>query len=282
MIRRLPTDCGWIEIADEGSCRCVQGNASHDPVVLLHGFTGDKDIWLELRERLAANRRVISFDLPGHGGTRIGDRIENYSIESAAAMLVTALTTTLSIPRFTLIGYSMGGRLALFIALRYAASVSRLVIESASAGISDPGERARRRADDTALAEFIRAKGIVAFVDRWEAMALFQSLAALPPETLRKLREQRLTCSPAGLACSLLAMGSGSQPWLGGELPQLRLPVLVMAGALDRKFADLGGSLSSVIPGSRLQIIDRAGHLPHLERPARFLRIVTDFLNEAG
>lgn len=281
MIRRLRMGPSLIELADEGPCAPVSANSSRDPVVLLHGFTGSKDIWLDLREKLSLERRVISFDLSGHGGTRVGAEIENYSIENASAMVVAVLVKLLAIPRFSLVGYSMGGRLALFIALRYAAHVSRLVLESASPGIADPDERARRRADDQELAAFIETNGIVAFIDRWETMPLFGSLARVPPGALRLLREQRLACSPTELARSLLGMGSGSQPWLGGELSTLRIPVLVIAGVLDQKFVEIGKCLSSEIRGSCLQIIDSAGHMAHLEQPAQFHRLVTDFVNPA-
>ncbi len=212
MIRRIRMGRALIELADEGPCAPVSADSSRDPVVLLHGFTGSKDIWLDLRQKLSLERRVISFDLSGHGGTRVGAEIENYSIENASAMVVTVLVKLLAIPRFSLVGYSMGGRLALFIALRYVAHVSRLVLESASPGIADPDERAHRRADDEELAAFMNANSIGAFVDRWEKMPLFESLARARSDVNQRLREQRMACSPTELARSLIQMGAGSQP----------------------------------------------------------------------
>jgi len=281
VIRQLSVGGSLIELDDEGPRAPAPGSPPREPIVLLHGFTGSRDIWLDLREKLCPDRRVISFDLPGHGGTRVGDEIENYSIESTSAMVIAALENFLGAPRFALLGYSMGGRLALFIALKYSTQVSRLVLESASPGIAGADERARRRADDGALAAFARTNGIAAFVDRWEKAPLFASLARLPPDTLRRLREQRIRCSAEELARSLIGMGTGVQPWLGDELAALRIPVLVIAGAMDQKFVEIGKYMCSQIPNSQFQIIGGAGHMPHLEQPSQFWRAVADFLDAA-
>ena len=278
MIRRIELELGTFVFSDEAPCASAAKNAPRDPVVLLHGFTGSKDSWLELREKLKGTHRVVSIDLPGHGGTAVGDAIENYSMERSAAMLAAALAKILDDARFSLVGYSMGGRLALYVALAYGARVSRLVLESACAGIADLSERARRRQSDEELAAFIERAGIEAFVSRWERLPLFESLAKLPADGRERLRRQRLECSAAGLARSLRAMGTGAQPWLGERLGELAMPVLVVAGALDRKFVEIGRDLASRIPRARLEIIEGSGHVPHLERPEEFNRLVTNFL----
>ncbi|MFZ0890477.1 MAG: alpha/beta fold hydrolase, partial [Candidatus Binataceae bacterium] len=176
--RRVTVGCGVVELADEGP---EAGRLGSPPVVLLHGFTGSKESWRELREQLRATRRVVSLDLPGHGATEInGDRFQ-CSIESTARIVIEALDV-LGIARFALVGYSMGGRLALSIALDYGARLERLVLESASAGIADPGERRQRQQADDELARFVESAGIEAFVNRWESMPLFESQRALAAE----------------------------------------------------------------------------------------------------
>lgn len=252
--------------------------AARDPVVLLHGFTGSKESWRELREQLRPDRRVVSIDLPGHGGTRVGIDVENYSIEHAAAMVIRLLTEVLAVPRFSILGYSMGGRLALFIALNYGAHINRLVLESASPGIADCGDRAARRHADAELAAFAESAGIEAFVKRWESIPLFESMARMPAERIDRLRRERLGCRIEELARSLRGMGTGAQPWLGGELPALRMPILAIAGALDFKFTAIGEQIAALASDARFEAIGGAGHAPHLERPHEFNRVVADFL----
>ncbi len=266
-----------VEFSDEGPRAAP---ARHLPVVLLHGFTGSKESWRELRAELSAARRVVSIDLPGHGGTQAGADLQNYSMQGAATMVMTLMAGRLGTPRFALLGYSMGARLALWIALTHPSRVERLILESASPGIADDAERMRRRRSDRELAAFAESRRIEAFVERWERKPLFDSLAALEPETRDELRRARLRCSPAGLARSLRAMGAGAQPWLGDRLGGLSMPTLLVAGALDLKFAGIARAMAAGITRARLAIIDGAGHLPHLERPSAFNRVVARFLDE--
>lgn len=271
-----------VEFSDEGPCAQSLTAERRVPAVLLHGFTGAKESWLELRERLSRSRRVIAIDLPGHGGTDAGPELANYSMRSAAATVVGLTAGHLDAPRFVLVGYSMGGRLALTIALDYASRVEKLVLESASPGIADDDERARRRHSDEELAAFAESHGIAAFVDRWERNPLFDSLATLAPDKRDDLRRVRLGCSAEGLAKSLRAMGTGAQPWLGSRLSELKSPTLLIVGSLDQKFRGIAREMASLIPFARLEIIDSAGHAPHLEQSAEFNRVVVQFLDNAA
>lgn len=279
MIGRVALGASIVEFSDEGPWVHVPHQQRRVPVVLLHGFTGSKESWLELRGELSHSRRVVSIDLPGHGGTQTGPGLENYSMPSAAAMVTTLLTENLGAPRFVLLGYSMGGRLALAIALDYPSRVEQLVLESASPGIADQSERARRRQSDEELAAFVETRGIEAFVDRWERNPRFDSLVALASDQRKRLRSLRLRCSASGLARSLRAMGAGAQPWLGDRLAELQTPTLLVAGALDHKFAEIGRAMAARIPRAGLEIIGGAGHAPHLEQPAQFNRVVARFLD---
>jgi 2-succinyl-6-hydroxy-2,4-cyclohexadiene-1-carboxylate synthase len=279
MNRRVALGNTTVEFSDEGPSALPADSPARDPVVLLHGFTGSKESWRDLREELRPDRRVVSIDLPGHGGTRVGSEVENYSIERGAAMVIRLLTEVLGVPRFSLLGYSMGGRLALFIALRYGAHINRLVLESASAGIADPAEREARRHADAELAAFAERAGIEAFVKRWESMPLFESMARMPAEKIERIRRERLACSVEELGRSLGGMGTGTQPWLGGEIAALRMPTLVIAGALDLKFTAIGRQIAAAAGDARFEAIAGAGHAPHLERPREFNRAVADFLN---
>ena len=279
MNRRVEIGAATVEFCDQGPSALAPDAPAREPVVLLHGFTGSKESWRDLREELRQNRRVVSIDLPGHGGTRAGNDVENYSIERAAAMVIRLLTEILGVPRFSLLGYSMGGRLALFIALKHGAHINRLVLESSSPGIADPAEREARRKADAELAAFAERAGIEAFAKRWESMPLFESMARMPAEKIDRLRRERLSCRVEELGRSLRGMGTGVQPWLGGEIAALSMPALVIAGALDLKFTAIGRQIAAATGDARFESIAGAGHAPHLERPREFNRAVADFLS---
>lgn len=274
MIRRIPVRHGVLELADE----VPDGRPPAVPaIVLLHGFTGSKESWLELREELRKTRRVLSLDLPGHGATQISGDASRFSMESTARSVIEALEA-LDITRFALVGYSMGGRLALYLALEYGTRVERLALESASAGIADPDERRRRKQADEELAKFLESAPIDAFVKRWESMPLFDSQRELGAGVRESLRRARLSCTPAGLAASLRGIGTGNQPWLGARLGELALPVLIVVGALDSKFMKIGAHLARGIRRASLSVVSGAGHTPHLERPAEFNRALINFI----
>ena len=271
MIRQIRVPQGFVEMSDEG--------VGDDAVLLLHGFTGSKESWLDLRRALAPRRRVIAIDLPGHGGTEVGADPADHSMERVAEMIERVLQA-LAIEHIAIIGYSMGGRLALYFTLSRPQRVCRLVLESASAGLADSAERAERAAADEALAALVESAGIEAFVAKWQALPLFQSLADLREEARERLRRQRLACSPAGLAASLRGMGTGVQPWLGDRLEEIGIPVLLITGGRDTKFTRIGSELRRAISGARLEIVAEAGHIPHLEGPKEFNHIVSEFLQE--
>jgi pimeloyl-ACP methyl ester carboxylesterase len=101
----------------------------------------------------------------------------------------------------------------------------------------------------------------------------------MPAEKINRLRRERLGCCVEELARSLRGMGTGAQPWLGGELPALRMPTLAIAGTLDLKFTAIAEQIAALASDARFEAVGGAGHAPHLERPREFNRVVTDFLN---
>ncbi len=147
------------------------------PVLLLHGFTGSSENWGDLVGPLSTSYRVISVDLPGHGLTNSPAEISRYSIENVAQQLIQLLDHLGASPAHWL-GYSMGGRLALYAALNFPESFLSLTLESGTAGIVDYEERQERRRHDNSLADFIEKEGIPAFVDYWERLPIFASQMA--------------------------------------------------------------------------------------------------------
>lgn len=178
-----------------------------------------------------------------------------------------------------LVGYSLGGRLALAYAARNPGGVRRLVLESSSPGLETEEERAERRTTDEALAHSLEADGLEAFVEHWEALELFESQRALPDAVRSAHRARRLLNHPGSLAASLRGLGTGVLPSCWGSLPKLGVPVLILVGALDRKFAAIGARMAGLLPDARLVEIPGAGHAVHLERPEAWLGAVTGFLS---
>jgi 2-succinyl-6-hydroxy-2,4-cyclohexadiene-1-carboxylate synthase len=245
-------------------------------LVLLHGFTGSSQTWAQF-DKSWPDLRLIAVDLPGHGESDSPRDMIHYSLHSTLAELREILDK-LQLERVTLLGYSLGARIALHFALKYPERVSRLVLESASPGIKNPAEGTQRRRDDEALAGKLERDGIEAFVDYWQALPLWKSQAALPTARREALRCQRLQNSTTGLANSLRGVGAGSCPPVYDRLGELTMPLLVIAGELDRRYSELALLIAAGAPAATLQIIGNAGHAVHLERPEEFAAAVGEFL----
>lgn len=255
----------------------IEEAGAGEPLVLLHGFTGRAANWRPLLPRLARQWRVIAIDLPGHGDSGAPAGVARYKMAHVAADLVELVTRRAAAPAHWL-GYSMGGRLALYVAVKHPGLMQSLIVESATAGLSNTAERQARRAADEALAARIERDGIAAFVDSWEQLPLFAGLARLPEEARAALHNQRLDNNPAGLANSLRGMGAGAQPSLWSRLASATAPTLLIAGAEDAKFVALNERLSTALPNATLCLVADAGHTVHLEQPEAFSAAVTRFL----
>jgi 2-succinyl-6-hydroxy-2,4-cyclohexadiene-1-carboxylate synthase len=248
-------------------------------LLLLHGFTGSSESWTPLLPALSEHFRVLAVDLPGHGRTNAGDDVAAYAVPRVVDELVRVLDEHDAATAHVL-GYSMGGRVALALAAHAPARVKRLLLESASPGLATAAERAVRVAADEALAARIEARGIEAFVDEWERLPLFASQASLPEEVRRRVRVQRLRCDPRGLALSLRGMGTGAQPPLWDALPRLRMPVHLLVGGRDAKFVAIARDMQRAVPHAALTIAPDAGHTVHLEDPATWTAVVTAYSAE--
>jgi 2-succinyl-6-hydroxy-2,4-cyclohexadiene-1-carboxylate synthase len=236
-------------------------------VALVHGFTQTLASFEPLAERLRRRWRTVRVDLPGHGGSGA----VRADLPGAAELLGGAAGAG------AYLGYSLGGRVCLRLALDRPELVRALVLVGASPGIADAGERAERGAADEALARELERDGVAAFLDRWLAGPLF---ATLPEE--RAGRAERLGNGPAGLAAALRLLGTGAQEPLWARLPELAVPVLLVAGELDGKFAALAERMAAATGRrARVALVPGAGHAAHLERPGRFGDLVERFLEEA-
>lgn len=256
----------------------IWSNGAGFPLLLLHGFTGSHETWQPLVDQLSEAHLVTTLDLPGHG---ISDMpvAQSWSFTTVVDDLAWIIASQLG-GSADILGYSMGGRLALGLAVSHPGRVRNLILESTSPGISDDQERRARQLADEQLAERISTGGLEAFVTDWERLPMWDSQAVLPDNVLLRQRQIRLGQNPHGLAANLRATGTGAQPSYWDRLPGFRVPALLIAGELDTKFAEIAAGMHESLPHSRLEIVTSAGHAVHLERPARYVELVSDFLKQ--
>jgi 2-succinyl-6-hydroxy-2,4-cyclohexadiene-1-carboxylate synthase len=232
-----------------------------DPLVtFLPGFAQRGDAWASVADRVAQKYRSLLIDFSTwtfDGRLReIADRVDDGDV---------------------VVGYSMGGRLALKAALRRPGKFGALVLVGTSAGIEDPDARAERREEDEALADWIEHHSIEEFAERWEAQPVF---ASQPPELVSAQREGRLSHKPERLAQLLRSAGQGMFEPVWHDLESIDCPVLAVAGELDTKYADASYRIAERVKHGRARLIPDAGHAPQLERPGEFANVLLDFLDE--
>lgn len=233
-------------------------------IVFVHGFTQTANSWKPIAERFVEDgNQVLVVDLPGHGG----------SANVRADLRRTADMVAQMGGGGTYVGYSLGGRVCLHLALMYPHLVRSLVLIGAHPGIADADERAARRASDDALADQLLDVGLEAFLAEWMTLPLFGGF-----DTGEADRADRLRNTPEGLAASLRMAGTGEQLPLWPRLRELNMPVLAMAGADDAKFAAVAEQIATAVPAGRHRLISGAAHAAHLQQPAEVSEAIASAL----
>ena len=244
-------------------------------MLFLHGFMGSCDDWRGVGEELERRAFAVAVDLPGHGASLALP--PGACATEGAARAVIGVLDELALEKASLVGYSMGGRLALYLALRHPERCSRLLLESATPGLEGEEERAARRAADEKKARSLESGDFEAFLQDWYRQPLFASLAR-DKGLLRSTLEARRRNDPAELARSLRCMGTGNQPSLWEELPGLRVAVLAVAGELDEKFVEITGRISRVTSKVRAVVVPGVGHNLRAEAPEAYLGLLRKVL----
>ncbi len=246
------------------------GDASGPAMLLLHGFTGSGRNWDELAKKLPG-WRIIAPDLPGHGETAPPS-----GAMPEVALDLAALLDQLGVDQAVVIGYSMGGRLALHLAVQAPERVRALVVIGATPGLLDAEARAERVAADEQLAQRIESD-FEGFVRDWEAQSMFATQKAMSTESQEQIRAIRRSHHPKALAAALRLLGTGSQPPLHDRLAGLTMPVLWVVGEYDQKFRAIADAVHPLLPDARFAILPYAGHAVHLERPSAFKTLLLSF-----
>ncbi|MDW0116047.1 2-succinyl-6-hydroxy-2,4-cyclohexadiene-1-carboxylate synthase [Sporosarcina thermotolerans] len=257
----------------------MEGEPHLPTIIFLHGFTGSTATWREVREQFRGSYRTVSIDLTGHGKTTIPENPERYSMEEQIEDL-NELIEQLSIQSFYLVGYSMGGRIALGYTIKYPEHVRALILESASPGLKEELEREQRRNADALLAKKITENGITSFVDKWENIPLFESQKSLSEKKRQDVRTERLQQSEIGLANSLLGIGTGSQKSYWDELETLNTAVYLITGEFDAKFVAIAREMKNLVEKCRHSIVPEVGHAIHVENPSIFATMIKEYLHQ--
>ncbi|MEG3895880.1 MULTISPECIES: 2-succinyl-6-hydroxy-2,4-cyclohexadiene-1-carboxylate synthase [unclassified Microcoleus] len=252
----------------------LTGHKNQPIILLLHGFTCDCQDFNPIISLLSKSYCCLAVDLPGHGETIVIGDESCYNMPNTAQALI-ELLNDLQIDKCLLLGYSMGGRLALYMTLHFPERFEKVVLESASPGLKTEKERARRLQADSQIAQNLENSNIKDFLLNWYDRPLFKSLKNSP--NFDKLIETRLANNPLELAKSLRNIGTGNQPSLWEKLPQNQIPILLLAGEYDDKFTTINTEIASLCPASSLEIVPKAGHNIHLENLDQFVALVREF-----
>ncbi|UOB78537.1 2-succinyl-6-hydroxy-2,4-cyclohexadiene-1-carboxylate synthase [Bacillus sp. ZJS3] len=250
---------------------------SGEPLLLLHGFTGSMETWRSFVPSWSEQFQVILVDIVGHGKTESPEDVTHYDIRNVALQMK-ELLDYLHIEKAHILGYSMGGRLAITMACLYPEYVRSLLLENCTAGLKSEDERKERCEKDERLAHKIEREGIESFVSMWESIPLFETQKRLAQNVQEAVRKERLANNPKGLANSLRGMGTGAQPSWWNELKNLKMPVLLMNGEQDEKFFRILKNIEKCVSDVKFVKIDGAGHAIHVEQPEKFDTIVKGFL----
>ncbi|PSB40786.1 2-succinyl-6-hydroxy-2,4-cyclohexadiene-1-carboxylate synthase [filamentous cyanobacterium Phorm 6] len=252
----------------------LTNNRNQPLILLLHGFTGDCQDFSPIISLLSKSYCCLAVDLPGHGKTKVNGDESCYNMSNTAQALI-HLLDDLQIDKCLLLGYSMGGRLALYMTLHFSDRFEKVVLESASPGLMTAKDRSHRLESDSHTAQKLENSNLKEFLLSWYDRPLFQSLKKSP--NFHRLIEARLVNNAIELAKSLRNMGTGNQPSLWAQLAQNQIPLLLLVGAYDDKFKTINTEIASLCPAASFQIVPKAGHNIHFENIDKFVEVVRQF-----
>jgi 2-succinyl-6-hydroxy-2,4-cyclohexadiene-1-carboxylate synthase len=251
--------------------------AGQAPLLLLHGFAGDGTAWEPVRAGLGKAAPLLSVDLVGHGRSPAPEDPARYTLDACVADLEAVLKRERCGPVWA-VGYSMGGRVALSLALARPRLLRGVVLVSTHPGLESIGDRNARAEADERLAQQILEKGMEWFAEYWLNLPLFHSLWRIPEDRFNVEHQRRLKQRPEGLVRALRGMGAGQMPSYWDRLDGIDMPCLIVTGGEDERYSALGARMAMRVPGAELARIPEVGHAVHTEQPATFVRTVTAFL----
>jgi 2-succinyl-6-hydroxy-2,4-cyclohexadiene-1-carboxylate synthase len=252
-----------------------RGAADGPPILFLHGFMAHGGIWLPTMEQLPEGFRSIALDLPGHGQTDAD--LKHMTFDALSDVIAAFAGITIRRPAI-LVGYSMGGRIALRTALRHPGYFCGLVLESANPGIENSAARKERLTSDKKWADKLRQGDIRAFLQEWYTQPVFSSLHR-KPELIEQIIQKKSDNNPGALAEVMFRLSQGKQPPLWDQLQEWEAPTLIIAGELDQTYTDIARRMATSLKNPTLRIVPDAGHIVHLENNKDFVAALKFFLS---
>jgi 2-succinyl-6-hydroxy-2,4-cyclohexadiene-1-carboxylate synthase len=266
---------------------CFNGDLTKPVILFLHGFMGNCEEFENVLSLLSSsnsclnNLSFLTVDLPGHGKTEVLGCEDYYTMEFTAQGIINLLDE-LKVSKCYLVGYSMGGRLALYLTLNFPERFYKVILESASPGLSTQAERLERVKSDSQIAKKLNRintnEEFTAFLSAWYNQVIFGNIKSHPH--YNQLIATRRQNNPSELAKSLCWMGTGKQPSLWEKLQTNVLPILLLVGEYDKKFVDVNTKMVEICQCCHLNIISGAGHNIHFEQPEVFAEKIVNFFAE--
>ncbi|KAL4281360.1 hypothetical protein GQ457_03G011440 [Hibiscus cannabinus] len=264
-------------------------------ILFLHGFLGTNEEWVPIMHAISGSARCISVDLPGHGVTKIkncGDDkaalLPTLSIEIIADLMF-KLIEHITTDKVTVVGYSMGARIALYMVLKFSDKIEGAVILSGSPGLEDAAARKIRRAKDDSKARALVTHGLKLFLDTWYSAGLWKSLS-IHPHFNQIVSKRLLHDDVRGLARVLSDLSPGRQPSLWEDLKHCKVPLMLVVGEKDEKFKKVAQKMWHEIDCNttdrddaaskphQMVVVPNCGHAVHLENPLPVIRLVRQFV----
>lgn len=249
------------------------------PLICLHGFSEDLTTWADIH---LDGYTLVMIDMIGHGRSDKPKQEKYYSLPNILAHLQALINQVFRGKHYALLGYSLGGRIALAYALQYPQAIDALILESTTYGLAKKKDRISRQKDDSLLAEKIVDNGLQWFQKYWSELPVFASQKNLPQAVQAQIQKRRLQNTTTGLANTLRICGQGSFPCLKDLISGLNIQTLYICGELDKKYCDMGQEFCRLNPKIRYIPVPNAGHNVHLERDDEFTAIVAAFLNDTN
>lgn len=244
-------------------------------LVLLHGFMGSGQVFDHLIKEISSFCNPVTIDLMGHGRSEGAELHYRFSTKEQVADLSKLISEQLPLPLF-LYGYSMGGRLALQLAVHRSDLFRGLILESATFGLEGETEQQARQALDARRADAI-VGNFEGFLEEWQSKPMFRS-DKISEELMEQMLMVQKDQDPFWLSNSLLGFGTGTMPCVRDRLSDIRIPVQLIAGKDDTKFVHINNQMEKELPNGQLKVIEGAGHRVHLEQPEKLNRILKTFI----
>lgn len=251
---------------------------NYQDVIFLHGFSGSSNDFKYFIENLPNGFNGYAFDLLGHGKSSSPKDFKEY-FPSNQIKIINEICNHFSIKSPVIIGYSMGGRMALAYTNNYPHQVKALFLESTSFGYSSEEEKQKRIENDIKLAEKIMSISLEDFFDYWLNIPLFDDLKKLSNEVLSNLKQNKIqNNNKIGLANSLIGFSTGRMEYYLDKTENFKLPVFLVSGENDQKFTSISKKANELFTNSKHIIFKDCGHNVHLQKPQEFLNLIISFL----